>query len=92
MTGHFYKRHLNLSDQAAASVRQALHQAAPHIVFGYTPDNQLVSKKRHLKQIEDNLSQLTRALLPNAAVSYSDVTKAWWISRHGGTVPPLIIM
>lgn len=35
---------------------------------------------------------VTGALLPNAAVSYSDVTKTWWISRHGGTVPRLIMV
>lgn len=53
--GHFFKRRACLSEEAAVQIKRAISQAAPHIVIGYTPDNQIAYKKRHMQEIEYNL-------------------------------------
>ena len=56
--GHLFARHINLENTEVAGIMKAVNSAAPHIMLGYSPENQIAYKERHGAEITANLRQL----------------------------------
>lgn len=52
--GHFFRRFVNLDTHRIMQIRNALASVAPHIEFGFTPEQQFAYKKRHEEELYNN--------------------------------------
>ena len=65
--GHFFRRFVNLDTVRINRIRTALASAAPHIEFGFTPEQQFAYKKRHEEEIYNNARNIMQKRYANRA-------------------------